>query len=201
MLKLLRIAITGGVASGKSAVCEVFRTLGAFVADADVIVHELLDPQTDLGQQIIRLLGTEILESGTLSRRKIADLVFNNPETLHALEQLLHPAVHRKIEELYKNACRSGAYNAFAVEIPLLYETGGEVFYDAVVAVVSDSDESRSRFMRAGFDPSDYERRMNRQMDPQEKARRADYVIQNTGSKTDLIRKAKETYALIQQTH
>jgi len=186
MLKLKRIAITGGIASGKTSVCRVFQELGAFVVNADAIVHELLSPNTKLSQQVIRLLGNDILIDGNLSRRVIADKVFMDPEALHALEKLLHPAVLHKIEELYQAACHHGLYTAFVVESPLLFEIGQDKFYDKVIAVLSDEATSCERFCKAGFNPEEYERRMKRQLPPQEKARRADYVINNNGSLDNL---------------
>ena len=120
MLKLKRIAITGGIASGKTSVCRVFQELGAFVVNADAIVHELLSPNTNLSQQIIRLLGNDILVDGKLSRRVIADKVFKDPEALHALEKLLHPAVLHKIEELYQAACRRRRVHCFCRRIAII---------------------------------------------------------------------------------
>src|SRR3989344_834415 len=99
MLKLKKIAITGGVASGKTSVCRFLQELGAFVVNADVIVHELLVPGTDLGQQIIRQFGPEVLQNGEISRRVIAEKVFEDPQQLLKLEKLLHPAVLHKIQE------------------------------------------------------------------------------------------------------
>jgi len=182
MLKLRKIAITGGIASGKSSVCRVFQELGAFVVNADAIVHELLSSNTSLGQQVIRLLGNDVFIDGKLSRRVIADKVFKDPEALHALEKLLHPAVLNKIEELYETACQSGTYAAFVVESPLLFEIGQDIFYDTVIAVIADEKRCQSRFCKAGYQPEEYVLRMKRQLSVQEKARRADYVINNNGS-------------------
>ena len=181
MLRLRKIAITGGIASGKSAVRQIFRKLGAFVVDADAIVHELLTPDTTTGQQVIRLLGTEILQKGKLSRRLIADKVFNNSETLHALEQIVHPAVLKRIDELYAFACSEGIYKAFVAEIPLLYEIEAEKYYDTVIAVVAREDLIRQRISEEEF-----LRRMKHQIEPEEKAKRADFVICNEGTIDEL---------------
>jgi dephospho-CoA kinase len=186
MLKLKKIAITGGVASGKTSVCQFFRELGAFVVNADAIVHELLDPDTNLGQQIIRQFGPEILTDGKISRKMIAEKAFKDPQQLEKLEKLLHPAVLHKIEELYSQACRSGTYTSFVVEIPLLFEIKGEPFYDYIVAVFADEAIARQRFKKAGYPPEEYVRRMKRQLSPHQKAERAHYQIQNNGTLDDL---------------
>ena len=186
MLKLKKIAITGGVASGKTSVCRFFKELGAFVVNADAIVHELLDPDTDLGQQIIKQFGSEILADGKLSRKMIAEKAFKDARQLEQLEKLLHPAVLRKIEELYEQACLSGKYSSFVVEIPLLFEIEGESFYDCIIAVLADEAIARRRFEQEGFTLEEYDRRMRRQLQPQKKAKLAHYQIQNNGTLEDL---------------
>lgn len=186
MLKLPKIAITGGVASGKTTVCQFFQELGACVVFADAIVHELLNPDTDLGQQIIQLLGTDVLENEKFNRRTIAEKVFKDPRVLERLEKLLHPAVLQQIEKLYSEACRKGSYTSFVVEIPLLFEIQGERFYDVIVAVLSEESLARTRFEKAGFQNAEYDRRMKRQLKPHQKSARAHFTITNNGSLEDL---------------
>lgn len=186
MLKLQKIAITGGVASGKSSVCQFFEELGAYVVNADAIVHELLKPDTDLGQQIIRTLGHTIISEGKMSRRIIAEKVFKDPKLLEALEKLLHPAVLKKIDALYAEASKAGKYTSFAVEIPLLFEIGNEGSYDVIVAVLTDEAIAKKRFAAAGFQLEEYDRRMRRQINPHQKALRAHHTIHNNGSLEDL---------------
>lgn len=206
MLKLKKIAITGGVASGKSSVGRFFQELGAFVVDADVIVHELLDPNTDLGQQIIRQFGPEILEKANetvqnnfrFNRRILAEKVFSDPKQLKKLERILHPAVLSRIEELYKKACEADNYTSFVVEIPLLYEIGAEADYDAVIAVLSSENEAKARFEKAGFPPREYEQRMKRQLKPDQKAAMADYTLQNKGSLEELKQEVLKLNRIIQ---
>lgn len=186
MLKLKKIAITGGVASGKTSVCRFFEELGAYVASADAIVHELLTPDTDLGQQLIRQLGPEIVENGQISRKVVAEKAFKDPKTLKKLEELLHPAVLKKIEKFYLSACKAGTYSSFVVEIPLLFEIGADKFYDVVIAVLSDEAKARKRFEQAGFQKTEYDLRMSRQLKPEQKATKAHYTILNNGSLADL---------------
>jgi dephospho-CoA kinase len=198
MLGLKKIAITGGVASGKTSVCRYFEELGAFVVNADAIVHDLLTPTTNLGQQIIRQFGPEILENGKISRRILAEKVFNDPEKLKLLEALIHPAVLKKIEELYGQISKEGRYSSFVVEIPLLFEIEGDKFYDVAVAVLSDEAVAKRRFEQAGFQKSDYERRMSRQLKPHQKSIRALYTIHNNGSLEDLRREVIKLNQIIQ---
>ncbi len=185
MLKLKKIAITGGVASGKTSVCRFFQELGACVVNADAIVHELLKPDTDLGQQIIRQFGPEIINHGQISRKIIADQAFKDPKQLQKLEELIHPAVLRKIAELY-TAASSKDFSSFVVEIPLLFEIGAEDFYDVVVAVLTDEAYAKKRFEQAGFQETEYDLRMKRQLEPKEKAAKAHYTIYNNGSIEEL---------------
>ena len=184
MLRLKKIAITGGIASGKSAVCQIFQELGAYGVDTDTIVHELLTPDTPVGQQVVRLLGTDILRDGKLSRRKIADKVFKDSETLHALEQILHPAVYEQLEQLYQKL--SERYYAFVVEVPLLFEVGWEKLFDVTIAVSSEREICKKRFREAGHSDQEYDLRMKRHFSPEEKAHRADFVVSNNGSLSHL---------------
>lgn len=186
MLKLKKIAITGGVASGKTSVCQFFKELGAYIVNADAIVHELLVPNTDLGQQIIRQFGPEIIKNGQISRRILAEKAFKDPKQLEKLEKLIHPAVLRKIEELFANARNKGSYTSFVVEIPLLFEIGAEDFYDVIVTVFSDETLARKRFEQSGFQQPEYDLRMKRQLTPQHKANKSHYTIHNNGSLDDL---------------
>ena len=186
MLKLKKIAITGGVASGKTSVCQFFKELGAYVVSADAIVHELLNLNTDLGQQIIRQFGPEIIENGQLSRRIIAEKVFKDPVQLKKFEELIHPQVFQKIAKLYALACKEDQYTSFVVEIPLLFEVGAETFYDIVIVVLSSEKVAKKRFEQAGFQQTEYDLRMKRQIKPEIKATKAHYTIQNNGSLANL---------------
>lgn len=200
MLRLKKIAITGGVASGKTSVCQFFKELGAYVVSADALVHELLTPETDLGQKVIRSFGSDILKHGQIDRKLLAEKAFKTPEQLRYLEQLIHPVVLSKIEELYKEACRSNKYTSFVVEIPLLFEIGGAGVYDITVAVLSDEVKARKRFEQAGHKPTEYDLRMSRQLTPEQKANQADYTIQNTGSLSDLRKEVLSLNHIIHTT-
>jgi dephospho-CoA kinase len=197
MLELKKIAITGGLASGKSTVCQFFQELGAYVVNADTIVHELLKPQTDLGQKIIHLLGSDILQNGKIDRQAIARKVFQDRDQLRKLENILHPAVLTEIAERYQKACLEKKYTSFVVEIPLLFEIGAEKFYDVVITVLTNENTAKARFQAAGHTEQEYEERMSRQLPPKTKAQKANYTIINNGSLSHLLNEVKKLNTLI----
>lgn len=199
MLKLVKIAITGGVASGKTSVCQFFQELGAFVVNADKIVHELLLSDTELAQKITRQFGPEVVKNGELNRRVIAEKVFKDSKSLQVLEKLIHPAVLHKIEEFYVRAAEMKNYTSFVVEIPLLFEIQGESFYDYTVTVVADEAIAKKRFQKEGFQSIEYDQRMKRQLSPHQKAIRSHYTLQNNGSLADLKNKVIALNRILQQ--
>jgi dephospho-CoA kinase len=187
MLTLKKVAITGGLASGKSTVCRLLETAGAYVVSADVIVHRLLSLDTPIGQRVANLLGSEVVKDGRLDRPAIAGLVFAHPEKLRELEEILHPAVFHEVRKHYRNAQREQKYRLFVAEIPLLYESAEAAFFDRVVAVIADPALCARRFQESAlYPPGEYERRMSQQLPQQEKAARASYTIVNNGSMKEL---------------
>jgi dephospho-CoA kinase len=193
MLKLKKVAVTGGLACGKSSVCRFFEKLGATVVNADEIVHRLLSPETNLGQKVIQLIGSDIIVNNQIDRSKIAQKVFNQSPLLHALEQLTHPAVLEEIEKKYKQASQQKNVPLFVAEVPLLFETEMEPFFDAVITVIADPAISKQRFLKAtGNSSDDYDNRLKRQLPAFDKARRADYVIINDGSMQKLEEETKK---------
>ncbi len=192
----MKIAITGGIASGKSSVCRFFRELKAFVVSTDEIVHSLLKPNTDLGKDVIHLLNINSPEDERSFRKTIAAKVFKDPDLLNRLEQIIHPAVFKKIENLYDEASKKEIYTCFVVEIPLVFEIGKTDFFDTIITVLCSEEAARKRFEESGFAKNEYENRMKRQMAPREKAQQSDYVIYNNGSLEEL----KKQVILINQT-
>jgi dephospho-CoA kinase len=177
MLKLSKIAVTGNVASGKSSICRYFKQLGAFVVDADKIVHDLLSSKTSVGQTIIKFLGNDILDKGEISREKVADKVFSDIKKLKKLEAIIHPMVFEEIENLYNLANKEEKYLFFVVEIPLLFETQQEKFYDYVIVVTKEKKKTKK-----------FDVRENRLIDIDDKIKKADFVITNNSSFTMLKR-------------
>lgn len=196
MLKLKKVAVTGGLSSGKTTVCRLFEELGSYVVSADAVVHQLLSPDTVVGQQVINLLGSDILNDRQLDRKKISDKVFSNPDLLKALEKILHPAVLDEIKTKYRQIEAQQKYSLFVAEIPLLYESEAEDFYDKVIAVMADPDLCRRRFKeQRQQEDLEFDRRMNRQLSPLHKAAKAQIIIQNNGSIAELKRTITNIYS------
>lgn len=178
-----KVAITGSLSSGKSSVCREFNGLGAYVVNADEIVHQSLSSDQHLGQQIITLLGNRIIVNGKIDRNAIANIVFKDKTLLRSLEKLIHPIVLNEIEEKYQHISNQGKASLFIAEIPLLFEAGLEKNFNSTIAVWADPDVCKKRFIAAtGCGADEYIERMSNQMPPEEKAKRADYVIDNSGN-------------------
>jgi dephospho-CoA kinase len=192
---LLRIGLTGGLASGKSAVAALLAKHGARVFDADEIVAGLYAPG-GAGEAAARdLFGREVVgRDGAIDRSRIARLVFADPARRHALEARIHPMVGHEIERQFARAEAAGVRVAVA-EASQLLEAATEGRYDRVVLVVAPEDERLRRWTEKGGDPEDARRRMAAQISAEDARRRADDVIKNDGSLEDLARKVEALYA------
>jgi dephospho-CoA kinase len=192
MLKVKKIAVTGGLAAGKTTVCQIFKELGAYVVSADEIVHQLLSPGTAIGQQVASLLGSDMISGQEFDRAKIAAKVFSQPDLLRALEEIIHPAVFDEIERKYQQVDRDKEYSLFIAETPLLYESEEEGRFDGVISVFSDPEQCRERFVQQTHQSiQEFEKRMTRQMKPTLKADKAHYTIENNGNLEQLKAQVK----------
>lgn len=192
MLTLKKVAVTGGLATGKSTVCRFFKEFGACVVDADEIVRTLLINESEIGKQVIKLLGNEILTNNQIDRKKISNIVFSNPSKLKALESIVHPAVQNELHRLYEKAKSNPICRLFVAEVPLLFEAQMEKDFDAVVVVTADSATARKRAGSA----EEFDRRSRFQMPLTAKASQATFVIKNQG---DLSSLKAQVSALIPQ--
>jgi dephospho-CoA kinase len=172
----LNIAITGGIGAGKSEALRAFARHGAATASADEIVHRLYaDPEVQ--QSLIERWGDDVLSAGEVDRKRIGEIVFANREELSWLESLLHPRVVAE-QARWRSEQTAGLA---VVEIPLLYETGGEERFDAVVVITAPEETRRGR-----TEVADVTERQGRLLSDEEKAERADFVYVNDGSLEEL---------------
>jgi dephospho-CoA kinase len=174
----LAVAITGGIGAGKTETLRAFERHGAATISADDIVHELIHGDPEVHRAMVERLGEEILdEGGVIDRRRVAQIVFADREQLLWLEGLLHPLVSREYLRWRERLAELPEPPAVCVtEVPLLYESGGETRFDAVVVVTAPSD---LRGERAGYE--DIDARSARLIPDGEKVARADFAYVNEG--------------------
>jgi dephospho-CoA kinase len=179
----LKIGLTGGIAAGKSEALKAFERLGAATLSSDAVVHELLEGEPLRGRLAERW-GPEVIVEGALNRAKIGEIVFADPEELTWLEQQIHPLVQQRTAEWILSLPEET--EVAVVEVPLLFEVGGERPFDTTVAVVTADEVRRERAAARGHALVD--EREARQLTQLEKAERADHIVENDGSVEDLER-------------
>ena len=173
---MIILGLTGSIGMGKSAAVGNFRRLGVPVHDADKTVHELLAKEGEAAPRI-KDLFPDAVRKGTLDRELIARRVFGDAEALARIEEILHPMVRRRERAFLGRAARQGR-SLVVLDIPLLFETGGEVRCDAVVTVSAPKFIQQRRVLkRKGMTRERFETILNRQMPDAEKRHRADFVV------------------------
>ncbi len=192
-----RVAITGGLACGKSSVARIFSSCGAFVVSADALVHSLLVPDTSLGRQIVLLLGPDVVVQDHFDRRKIAQKVFGDRPLLERYEELLHPAVRIALKEALDKEEASCTSSLLCAEVPLLYEARMDADFDYVIAVSAPIERCLERFCKQGHTASDFYLRQQCLLSADDLEKRANLTLNNNGSLTDLEEKALAAYATL----
>ncbi len=191
---MLRVGLTGGLASGKSTVAGILRGLGAVVFDADEIVRELYAENGAGARAARELFGPRVLGAdGTVDRARIAEIVFTDPAARHALEARIHPLVREERGRRFAKAERRGAVVAVA-EASQIFESGTEGDYDRVLAVVAPDADRFRRWEDKGGDVEDARRRMAAQVPADAARARAHQVLVNDGTLDDLRRRVEEIY-------
>jgi dephospho-CoA kinase len=193
---LLFIGLTGGIGSGKSEALAACRRAGAAVLSTDQVVHDLLATE-EVKDILVARWGDAVLSDAMIDRAAVAQIVFNNPDELGWLEHELFPLVGAEMVAWRAELESSDPPDAAVVEVPLLFEAGGEGVFDATVAVVADEKLRAER--AASRDHEAVGERAARQLSQEEKARRADYVLENDGSLEDLDRAVAELLARIER--
>ena len=184
----MTVAVTGSFASGKSTFVEMLGALGAETASADEIVHGLLSEDEETIVRVAERFGENVLGEGGVDRRLLGRKVFRDAEALQDLEDILHPLVRRETDRRIET---SGA-DIFVAEIPLLFEGGRSGAFDYTVAIVVPEERRRAWAAQRGVDEAALRAIEQRQFPQQEKARRADVVVQNDGYLDKLREQAEE---------
>jgi len=198
--RTIRVGLTGGIASGKSTVSEQLGQLGAVVIDTDKIAREVVQPGSEALKQITGRFGGEMLDvDGSLRRGRLARIVFDKPQEKIWLEQLLHPLIKRRADELARNAVDSGS-SVVVFDVPLLFESGWDKSVDVVWTVFVSSATQRIRLKnRDGLSEDEISARLNSQWPIEEKARKSDIVINNEGSPAETRRQVESAWKSLQE--
>jgi dephospho-CoA kinase len=188
---MLSIALTGNIGAGKSAVTELFRQWGATIIDADELVHQAQAPGQPLVSQIAARFGSDLLHAdGSLNRAALRSRVLADSQALADLNALVHPEVRRRREHLLAEARERGARVVVSV-IPLLFESGDNAKFDAVVLVDAPELVRRARLLATREVPAqEIDRLIAAQMPAGPKRALSDYVIENDTDRESLERQA-----------
>lgn len=185
------IAVTGGIGAGKTTLMHQFRDFGESTADADDIAHSLYEPGEVAYAKIVERWGNGILdEKGCIVRSEVAKIVFTQRDELSWLNELIHPLVRGRIEEMARGKCLFCA-------IPLLFESGWQDSCDKVVAVWCPPDVQYNRLRQRGWDDNEIKRRLASQISMDEKMARADYAIMTNCSWECLAEQCRKLLEMI----
>lgn len=180
---MLKIALTGGIATGKSYVLDRFRRHGVPVLDADTLAHGVMAPGTEATAAIAARFGAGVIgPDGAVDRRQLAPIVFADEHARRDLEAIVHPAVYRAIGAGLRAFERLGDSPLVVVDVPLLYETGHASDFDRVIVTAAPVDVQVRRLVARGLTADDARRRIAAQRTTEEKTSRADFVVRTDGT-------------------
>jgi len=184
---MLNVAVTGNLASGKSTLSRIWAGEGVPVVMADELARAVVEPGTPGLQAVVEAFGAGVLqEDGSLDRDSLRTLVFDDPESRTRLEAILHPLIQDRRNAWLRDREEEGV-GLVVAEIPLLFEAGLEGDFDLVVLVDASRKERLRRLTQdRGLSKEEAERMMASQMSSEEKRGRADYIVQNNGTREDL---------------
>jgi dephospho-CoA kinase len=201
--RLLKVGLTGGIASGKSVVGEMFVALGAHLIQADTIAHQLMQPGQEVYREVVQRFGEAILNpDGGVNRARLAEAAFGvpgKPSRIQELNQIVHPAVIRRQDDWMEEIGRADSRAITIVEAALILEAGAANRFDRLVVVTCRPEQRIQRWAaRVGVDQEtarqEVARRMAAQLPDEEKVKAAHYVIDNSGSLDEARRQVGEIY-------
>jgi dephospho-CoA kinase len=194
---MLRVGLTGGLASGKSFVGHALRDLGCHLIEADELGHEVLLPGAEAYDAVIHAFGGEILDQdGFIDRHKLSERVFGKPEELQKLSSLVHPPVIARQERAVAQILRDDPQGIVVVEAAILVETGSYKGFDKLIVVVCSEEQQMERAMKRGtYTREEVLARLSRQLPLAEKLRVANYVVDTSGTKESTLEQVQAVYS------
>lgn len=176
---MVTVGLTGGIGSGKSTAAGMFKDEGADIIDFDFLARKVIEPGKPAWRKIVEYFGEDFLNpDGSINRGALAEIVFSEEKSRKALERFTHPAILKERDRLVKQIGNEKPSSVVVVDFPLLFELGMAKDFDKTVLVYVSRDEQIKRVMqRDSLSKEDVEKRINAQMDIDEKKRLADYII------------------------
>ena len=176
---MLRVGLTGGIATGKTTVGQMFIELGCHLIDSDEIAHKLFDPGQDVHSAVIKAFGPRIVAAdGTIDRKILGDIVFKDSAARSKLNTLVHPAIIHRQQEFLASVARTDPKGVGIVSAALMVEIGTYKNYDKVIVLSCPPDVQRMRLKsRSGLSDEQIEARIAAQMPVEEKVKHGDFVI------------------------
>jgi dephospho-CoA kinase len=195
----LLVGLTGSIATGKSTVSRIFAHLGARVIDADLLSREVVMPGQPAYVRIVEEFGPQVVqEDGSLDRKALGAIVFADPARRKRLEEITHPAIGLRQQRILSVLDEESFEGVVLWDAALLFESGGVAKMDRVVVVFADPDtEGRRLIERDGLSEADARTRIASQMPIAEKAKLADHVIDNSGTREDTERQVRAVYGAL----
>ena len=199
MRQLLLVGLTGSIATGKSTVSRMFAHLGARVIDADVLAREVVMPGQPAYGRIVEEFGPQVVqEDGSLDRKALGAVVFADAAKRRRLEEITHPAIGARQRRILSVLDEEAFEGVVIWDAALLFEGGGTAKMDRVVVVYADPETERRRLMeRDGLSDAGARARIGSQMPVAEKAKLADHVIDNSGTREETERQVRAVYGAL----
>ena len=188
---MLVAGLTGNYGMGKSKILALFAKLGAYTFNSDKIVAALLT-EKDVLEKIRKVIGHDVFyKNGTLNKKKVARLIFRDEALRRSLEDILHPLVFERIEDILTAVDKN---SVVIIEVPLLFERGYRERFDKTITVFTDEETALKRLEKAGVKRTDALLRLQSQLPIREKMKRSDFIIDNSGSVRETTSQAEAIY-------
>jgi dephospho-CoA kinase len=197
--RFLLVGLTGGIATGKSTVSAMFRALGAEIIDADVLAREVVEPGEPAYREVVAEFGPGVVQAdGALDRKKLGAIVFADAARRKRLEQITHPAIRTRFMARLADLTARGFAGIVFFDAPVMIESGNYKNMERLVVVATDDATQRTRLReRDGIPADEIERKIGSQMPVAEKAKLADYVVENSGDRAATEAQVARVYAAL----
>lgn len=190
---MIKVGLTGNYGMGKTTVAELFRKLGAYTINADEVVNELFKDESVIFE-IKKLFGEEVIKDGVVNKKYIADIVFENPLMRVYLENILHPKVFEKIDEIVSKIPSRGEPKIVIIEAPVIFERGYQNRFDIIITVYTSEEIAIERLQKKGISKQEALKRFKNQFPIDMKKSKSDFVIDNSGSIEDTKKQVEEIF-------